>query len=187
MVAACEEQLVDFIESKTDDLWQSIQHKMLESLHAYQTISLSPVFIEFPNSIDDLKSGVDSLRTRARDAFADTHKRVSSRLERIETQLSPLSVTSKLGSAKTRLALLDEKQRSAVRRVLKAGVERLGLEMASLDALSPLSVMKRGYSITSKPSGEIVRDSSLTDVGEKLNIRLAKGRLQAEVLSTDNG
>ena len=182
LVAACEEQLVDLIESKTDDLWQAIEHKMLESVHAYQTLSLSPVFIEFPNSIDDLKCDIDSLLTRSHDAVDEKLAKVSSRLDRIETQLSPLSVTSKLGSAKTRLALLDEKQRSAVRRSLKTGAERLGIEMASLDALSPLSVMKRGYSITQKRSGEIVRDAATVDVGEHLNIRLANGRLKAEIL-----
>lgn len=186
MVAACEQQLVDFLEAKTDDLWQAMEHKMLESVHTLQALALSPVFIEFPSSIDDLKCDVEDLLSRARDAFGATHKRISSRLDRIETQLSPLSVTSKLGSAKTALALLGEKQRSAVRRVLKTNAERLGLGMASLDALSPLSVMKRGYSITQKRSGEIVRDAASVDVGEKLNIRLAKGDLKAEVLSTDS-
>jgi len=186
MVAACEEQLVELIDSRTDDLWQAMEHKMLESMHAYQTFSLSPVFIEFPNSIDDLKCDIDSLVSRARDAVEQSHKRISSRLDRIETQLSPLSVTSKLGSAKTRLALLDEKQRSAARRLLKTAVERLNLGMASLDALSPLSVMKRGYSITQKVSGEIVRDAASVDIGEKMNIRLGKGSLKAEVLSKEN-
>jgi exodeoxyribonuclease VII large subunit len=183
MVAACEEQLVDLIDSRTDDLWQAMGHKMLESMHAFQALSLSSVFFEFPNSIDDLKCDLDSLITRARDAVEESHKRVSSRLDRIETQLSPLSVTSKLGSAKTRLALLHEKQRSAARRLLKTGAERLNLGMASLDALSPLSVMKRGYSITQKTSGEIVRDAASVDIGEKLNIRLGKGSLKAEVLN----
>jgi exodeoxyribonuclease VII large subunit len=182
MVAACEQQLVDQIESKTDDLWQAMEHKMLESIHALQTLSLSPVFVEFPNSIDELKCSVDDLMMRARDAFENTHKRVAARLDRIDTQLTPLSVTSKLGSAKTRLAVLDEKQRVAVRRALTAGTERLNLGMASLDALSPLSVMKRGYSITQKASGEIVRDAASVKAGEHVNIRLAKGSVDAEVL-----
>jgi exodeoxyribonuclease VII large subunit len=185
MVAACEEQLVELIDSRTDDLWQAMEHKMLGSMHSYQALSLSPVFIELPNSIDDLKCDIDSLVTRARDAVEEVHQKVSSRLNRIETQLSPLSVTSKLGSAKTRLALLDEKQRSAARRLLKTGAERLNLGMASLDALSPLSVMKRGYSITQKASGEIVRDAASVDVGEKLNIRLGKGSLKAEILDVN--
>jgi exodeoxyribonuclease VII large subunit len=53
--------------------------------------------------------------------------------------------------------------------------------MARLDALSPLAVLTRGYSITQKQTGEIVRDSKQANIGERLNIRLSKGRLQAEV------
>jgi len=185
LVAACEEQLVDLIDSKTDDIWQAMEHRMLESLHRYQALSLSSVLIEFPNSIDDLKCHVDSLLTRARDAFEEIHKRVANRLSRIETQLTPLSVTSKLNSAKTRLALLDEKQRSGVRRASKRASERLALGMTSLDALSPLSVMKRGYSITQKRSGEIVRDAVAVGLGDELDIRLANGRLKAEVIKVN--
>jgi len=186
LVAACEEQLGELIRSRTDDLRQTIRHKVLELGSRFQSAELSPVFNDFPNSIDDLKCDVDELLSRAREAFAEIHDRVSTRLDRVETQLSPLPLSSKVGSAKTKLALFDEKQRSAIRGIFKEGHERLGLNMASLDALSPLSVMKRGYSITQKVSGEIVRDADLVGAGEKLNIRLAKGVLNAEVLSKEN-
>jgi exodeoxyribonuclease VII large subunit len=181
MVAACETQLLDFIDAKADDLWQAMSHKILDSAHRLQGLSLSPVFIEFPNSIEDLKCDVDSLATRARDAFTDIHKKAETRLDRIETQLSPLKLSSKLGSARTRLALLDEKQRVAVRRAVETSSERLALGMRSLDTMSPLAVMQRGYSITQKRSGEIVRDATSVKTGEQVNIRLAKGNLRAEV------
>ena len=57
--------------------------------------------------------------------------------------------------------------------------------MAKLDALSPLSVLTRGYSITQKESGEIVRDSHQTSEGERLSIRFARGKLEAEVRHVD--
>ncbi len=57
--------------------------------------------------------------------------------------------------------------------------------MAKLDALSPLSVLNRGFSITEKENGEIVRNSKQTQTGDKLNIRLANGKLSAEVLASE--
>ena len=186
LVAACEEQLVNFIESQTDDLWQAMEHQMLEAMHRYQALSLSPVFIEFPNSIDDRKCDLDGLLERASDAVDEIHKSFAARLARIETQLTPLSVTSKLGSAKTRLALLDEKRRSAIERAMKNGTEKLGLAARSLNAMSPLAVLDRGYSITQKRSGEVIRDASVVKPGDELNVRLAKGSLKTEVLSVEN-
>jgi exodeoxyribonuclease VII large subunit len=53
--------------------------------------------------------------------------------------------------------------------------------MASLDALSPLAVLKRGFSITENEAGEIIRDAAQTKRGDRLNIRLANGKLRAEV------
>jgi exodeoxyribonuclease VII large subunit len=53
--------------------------------------------------------------------------------------------------------------------------------MRLLDTMSPLAVMKRGYSITQKRSGEIVRDAASVKTGDEIDIRLEKGSLKAEV------
>ena len=57
--------------------------------------------------------------------------------------------------------------------------------MATLDALSPLAVLTRGYSITQTVEGKVLRDPALVKPGDKLNIQLERGKLNAEVLSTD--
>jgi exodeoxyribonuclease VII large subunit len=58
--------------------------------------------------------------------------------------------------------------------------------MAKLDTLSPLSVLHRGYSIAEKANGQIVRRHEQVSPGEKLKIKLASGKLEAEVLTSDN-
>lgn len=65
-------------------------------------------------------------------------------------------------------------------RLLKAD-ERLKLGMASLDALSPLAVLGRGYSITYKDNGSVLRDASEAAVDEKIKVQLAGGSLEARV------
>jgi exodeoxyribonuclease VII large subunit len=63
--------------------------------------------------------------------------------------------------------------------------EKLAVEAAKLDALSPLAVLSRGYSITRSESGSIVRDAEHVTPGDKLKIRLHRGKLEAEVLEAD--
>jgi exodeoxyribonuclease VII large subunit len=71
-----------------------------------------------------------------------------------------------------------------------AGLERrrlaLGTAAASLDSLSPLKVLARGFSLTVRAAtSEIVRDSSGLAPGDELETRLARGTVRSRVLSTE--
>jgi exodeoxyribonuclease VII large subunit len=59
--------------------------------------------------------------------------------------------------------------------------ERLGLAAASLDALSPLAVLQRGYAIAEDGSGKLLRDAAALNVGDEVGVRLAKGKFKAKV------
>jgi len=63
---------------------------------------------------------------------------------------------------------------------------RLALQKCALklDGLSPLGILSRGYSITYRmPQGEIVRDPSAVERGDRLKVRLEKGSLECRVIS----
>ena len=63
--------------------------------------------------------------------------------------------------------------------------EKLGGVAKSLDALSPLNVLDRGYSITtSKRTGKAVTSSKQMNKGDTVRIRLAQGQLDATVDET---
>ena len=68
---------------------------------------------------------------------------------------------------------------------IKLKKEKLGGVAKSLDALSPLNVLDRGYSITtSKKTGKAVTSSKQVSKGDTVRIRLAKGQLDATVDET---
>jgi len=52
-------------------------------------------------------------------------------------------------------------------------------------ALSPLAVLTRGYSIVQNADGSVLRDAGSAKPGDKLKIRLERGKLDAEVLSSE--
>ena len=68
---------------------------------------------------------------------------------------------------------------------LQEGRERLGLAAASLDALSPLGVLQRGYAIAQDASGKLLRDAASVAQGDAVSVRLAKGKLNARVESIE--
>ena len=90
-----------------------------------------------------------------------------------------------MANGQKRLAVLRERQIAAVRKAVDAKDESLKIGMASLDALSPLSVLRRGFSIAEKESGEILRDAESVKTGETVKIRLAKGMVEAKVTKSE--
>jgi exodeoxyribonuclease VII large subunit len=61
---------------------------------------------------------------------------------------------------------------------------RLDPLVAHLTQLSPLKILDRGYAIVTNHHGEIVKAAGQAPAGSDVGIRLAQGRLTAEVTKT---
>jgi exodeoxyribonuclease VII large subunit len=69
---------------------------------------------------------------------------------------------------------------------LERGEKRLHSAVQTLDALSPLAVLTRGYAIVcSHPEGELIRHSSAVRVGQQVRARLGSGQLVCRVEETE--
>lgn len=186
IVAESEFQIEAFINQKVQDLFQFVEYKLLRLRSDLQEVALSPVFTEFPADIKDLRYEVEDFRTELQNAASDKLKIQRQNLEILTNRLSPLKLASKLSEKKIRLALLEQRQISAVRDIADKKDEQLKIEMASLDALSPLAVLKRGFSIVQTPEGKILRDAEKIKQNDRVKIRLSRGRIEAEVKLIEN-
>lgn len=131
-------------------------------------------------------------KTQIRDAvsnlqftFSASVARANTRFADIASRLTPATLTAKTAAVRNLLSMLDQRRLAATDKNLKLKSEVLNVQMAKLDALSPLAVLTRGYSITQAEDGRILRDASTVKPGEKLKIRLERGKLNAEVLSSE--
>lgn len=185
IVAESEDQIEAFIYQRKQDLFQLASYKLLASRSDFQELALSPVFSEFPQKIKDWRYEIEDFNDQMQDAFSEKIKKNKQLLESLTNRISPLKLATKLNKQRTRLAILFEKQISAMKNVVDAKDEFLKIQMASLDALSPLSVLNRGYSIAKNEKGEILRDASKIKKDEKVKIRLAKGKIEAKILSVE--
>lgn len=94
-------------------------------------------------------------------------------------------VKSRLTTARRRYETASSGCHASMDEKLQDGRERLALAAASLDALSPLGVLQRGYAIAQDASGKLVSDAASVNVGDEVTVRLAKGKLNTRVLTTE--
>ena len=79
------------------------------------------------------------------------------------------------------LKLCETKMVSAQNNCLYRSRNRLVADAAKLDAMSPLKVLSRGYSMTQDESGKMVRSVSQVSVGQRVTIAVSDGTIWAEV------
>ena len=54
--------------------------------------------------------------------------------------------------------------------------------VSKLDAMSPLKVLTRGYSMAQTENGEVLRSVNQVELGERIQIALCDGNLSATVM-----
>lgn len=103
------------------------------------------------------------------------------RLNMLSCSPALLSPTGYLDQKRQNLMRIQERMIAAqIRLVDRKKQGFIGLT-AKLDAMSPMKVLTRGYAMTQKDSGEVVRSVRQTDVGDTLRISLSDGQLCATV------
>lgn len=113
---------------------------------------------------------------------------MENRMEHARRELSRLSGSRAMQDPanyiQDRRMLLDYQSRRlahGLNTVMAGGRERFARLAASLDALSPLKVLGRGYSLVQTPAGEVVASIASVQTGDHLRVRLADGELDCHV------
>jgi exodeoxyribonuclease VII large subunit len=94
-------------------------------------------------------------------------------------------VKSRLRNARQRFDAASSACNDAMETSLQEARERFALAAASLDALSPLAVLQRGYAIAQDASGRPLRDAASVAIGDEVRVRLAKGKLNTRIESVE--
>lgn len=99
-------------------------------------------------------------------------------------RLSRASPQTALQNRARRHALLDARLRASLPRELLTLRQRLALASRTLDAVSPLGTLQRGFAIVTRVSdGALLHEATAVAPDELIETRLARGRLQARVVS----
>ena len=177
--------------------------ELIETLEGYQNyISRSVI-----SQIDLQRTQITNLIKRIRHP-GDKLREISQKLDYVETALIQ-NINQEISFKKNGLNLKDlslqqnspqnkvkeakiylQNSSKDLLKALKLEIERkstvLAEIVATLQAVSPLSVLSRGYSIIStEPDGKILSSSNQVEIGQTISAILSKGSIKAEIKSKD--
>lgn len=124
---------------------------------------------------------LDQLEIRLTRAMQLRLQRDKTTLSNREQRLAQQHPQKLLALYQKELVKLNLQLNKAVALNVEKKTNRLQRAVAMLDIASPLATLKRGYSITTKTDGTVVRTPSDTKTGETITIKLAEGELSAKV------
>ncbi len=131
---------------------------------------------------EELTAELRQAGRRLRAALAAIASRSRSRLEAVARHPVFRRPFQRINELARRLDELDVRAATAARRQLQLLRQRIDDMAGRLDALSPLAVLGRGYSLTRRVSdGQVVRDASQLSLGEAISTRFARGQATSRV------
>jgi exodeoxyribonuclease VII large subunit len=181
LVAAREDQLCTTLAQAGQSLARLMRYKVITARTRVQEQALSQAFDEVRGKLRDAAAETKSARHRLEILIAQTLRGARFRSDALNASLAPAQLRARLSEARVQFDSAYANVNAAIKKHLDEAKGSLGMAAASLDALSPLAVLQRGFSIAQTDDGKLLRDAGQVAIGDSVRVRLAKGRISASV------
>ncbi|MDR0446639.1 MAG: exodeoxyribonuclease VII large subunit [Oscillospiraceae bacterium] len=132
----------------------------------------------------DIRAGLSHMNARLAQSGGNTIKHLRRRLETAAGSRVMRSPGSYIDDRRLALDRAGERAASAIRRRVSDSGARFSRAAASLDALSPIKVLGRGYAIARGADGAIIRCAADVSPGDELTLRLREDEISCTVNRT---
>lgn len=138
-----------------------------------------PCLVDPTNVVDRRRAELAQTADRFAVVCDRSQERFTGALDRLAPRLE--ASVSGLGVKRHALDLYTSKLRAKGSIILSGPVADLGKNAAALDALSPLKVLGRGYSIAYDGAGRVATSVDVFAPGDEVRVRMADGEVSASV------
>lgn len=181
MVSGAKEDLLTSLRSLQGRLVQAVRSGLERRRLHLERLSHNRAFSVAPNKIRDLAQRFDEATLRLNQAVQTNATHLKHREQMLATRLKKVDLRRFI---RYRRDILEGRRLSLVSGI-RIGLQRkrsqLGLAAGKIDSLSPLSILKRGYSVCRNEKGHIVKSSTEISRGDAVSVTLASGELDCRV------
>lgn len=136
---------------------------------------------------DALRQSLDAMANAMASSLNRQVKAARQHLMVLSTSPALQGPTGYLEQRNQSVELLKNRLVAAQNQNITRAKQRYIAQISKLEAMSPLKVLTRGYSMVQTERGEVVRSVSQVSLGERIRVRLSDGTLSATVMKKEEG
>jgi exodeoxyribonuclease VII large subunit len=162
-------------------LGRAMRYRLLMARQALIEAAQQGAFARMMDSINQRQQKLDDLTFRLEKTerrLIEQHRR---RWERASAAVRHYDARRVLAGIHKDVASQTANLAAAMRNTLVFQRSRLGRLQLQLQALSPVSILERGYALIFDSSGKLLKSTAQVEMGDEISARLAQGTLTARV------
>jgi exodeoxyribonuclease VII large subunit len=163
---------------------QATHQRMLSLRSEVDRLGEHKAFLAVRHSIEMAAQRLDDANYRAATTMGRCLQAFGSQLAKAVRRLETFRIDRQIADSRARLQHLDSRLSAVQKAHLATAHQKLGRSAAQLEALSPLAVLGRGYSLAWNDKGALIREASQVRTGAPLRLTLHRGELDCRVERT---
>jgi exodeoxyribonuclease VII large subunit len=181
MVVTRKDDFEERVERLQKRIGQAIQHRLTKLRGQVDRLSGHQAFLAVGHAAQMAAQRLDEVTFRAQTAIDKRLVDLRSRLSIISGRLEAFRLDRQVGETRIRLGHLVSRLAAGQKAHLALAGQRLSRASAQLEAMSPLAVLGRGYSLTWDAKGNLLRNASDVEPGDEIRLTLHRGELDCRV------
>ena len=177
------------IEAQAEDLYRRLErglrYRLLIARQELTERAQHGAFARMMDGIHRRQQKLDEQRFRLEKAERQLLERCHRRCENVSTTVRHYDARRRLAAIRQQLQAQVANLAAATRTRLLESRGTLDRRTASLEALSPVAILNRGYALVFDAKGRLVKDAARLNAGDDLSARLARGQVRARVTATE--
>jgi exodeoxyribonuclease VII large subunit len=178
------------IEAQAEDLYRRLEraerYRLLMARQELTERAQHGAFARMMDGIHRRQQKLDEQRFRLEKAERQLLERCYRRCENVSAAVRHYDARRRLASVRQRLEAHVANLAAVTHTWLLVSRGALDRQIASLEALSPVAILNRGYALVFDAKGQLVKDAARLEVGDELSARLARGRVRARVTAAES-
>jgi exodeoxyribonuclease VII large subunit len=171
----------EHIEQLTHRLQRACRYRLMQARDSFVQLGVDASFARLRESFARRQQRVDELRFRMEAAWSTVNRQISEQLHLLGARLRRQDATHHLQLLRERLTGVEGRLVRLQQGRMHNDSVHLQSLIRQLQALSPLAVLNRGYSLVFDEAGTLIKNAANLTPNQRLVTHLAQGKVESRV------